>query len=172
MSLAAMVAAAPAVAAGAARAEPPWRIESFCHRPLPAAQRCLVRARQGILIFRIAELPAPPRVSWRDGVAALRSGPASAASLRFYLPPQATSPAYRDVLDYDTASRLVAVKAGGGVQLRRMFAAPTEPPLAALDTAGARPGSVQASLRGRHLEVRWRDAGNHAVSRGLDAPAR
>jgi hypothetical protein len=162
----------PAAAAPrAARPEPPWRIESFCHRPLPAARRCLVRARQGILVFRIAELPAPPRVSWRDGVAALRSGAAGQASVRFYVPPQTVSAAYAQVLDFDGTGRLVALREGTRVRLRRMFAPPAAPPLAELDVGAARPGSVRAELRGRHLLVRWREAGNRAVERSVDAPA-
>jgi len=159
-------------ASAAAARDAPWRIETFCHRPVPAAQRCLVRSRQGILVFQIAELPSAPKIEWHEGIAVLANGSGEAKRLRFYTPPQTVSAAYRNVLDYDVGRRLVALATAHGVEMRSMFAPSSAAPLAALDTGGARPGSVQAKLREGRLELSWRDARDHAMSRTLEASAR
>jgi len=141
----------------AASAEPPWRIESFCHRGAPPARRCLLQARQGIIVFRLAELAVPPAIHWSDGVAVLTS----AGSLRFFAPPQQLSATFTQVRAYDTRMRLVAFDADGRLRLRAMFGDARE--LAVFDPpAGVRIDSLQLRFEGERLHVRWRDAAGQA----------
>lgn len=140
-----------------APAEPPWRIESFCHRGAPLARRCLLQARQGIIVFRLAELAAPPAIHWSDGVAALTS----AGSLRFFAPPQQLSAVFSQVRAYDTRARLVAFSAEGRLHLRAMFGDSGD--LAVFDPpAGVWIDSLQLRFEGEWLHVRWRDAAGQA----------
>lgn len=141
----------------AATAEPPWRIESLCHRGAPPARRCLLQARQGIIVFRLAELAAPPAIHWSDGVAVLTS----VGSLRFFAPPQQLSAVFSQVRAYDTRARLVAFDADGRLHLRAMFGDARD--LAVfIPPAGVRIDALQLRFEGERLHVRWRDAAGQA----------
>jgi hypothetical protein len=136
-----------------AHAEPAWRIESFCHRGAPPARRCLLQARQGIIVFRLAELAAPPAIHWSDGVAVLTS----AGALRFFVPPQQLSAVFGQVRAYDTRERLVAFDAEGRLHLRAMFGDARD--LAVFDPpAGVRIDALQLRFESKRLHVRWHDA--------------
>lgn len=149
------VLAAPAKSVTHAAA--PWRIESFCHRGATAARRCLVRARQGIIVFQLVELPSPPAIHWNDNVAVLTSGANDKLrQLRFYVPPQKLSAPFTQVRAYDTQEQLVAFYAGGKLHLRAMFAGDHD--LAALALpADTSLETLQVRFDGRNAQASWRD---------------
>ena len=153
--------------------QPPWHIESFCHRGAPAAHRCLVRARQGIVVSTLAELASAPRVSWSNGVAVLASGADKASrQLRFFLPPQKLSAPFMQVRAYDVARQRVAFYNEGQLHVRAMFGegADGHHDLAVLvlpyhivtDT-------LRVSFEGPWLHASWRDRDGHAQERTLPA---
>lgn len=149
------VMASPAHAA--LHTEAPWHIESFCHRGMTSARRCLVRARQGIIVVRLAELPSAPSVRWDDGIAVLTSGASDKSrQLRFFVPPEKLSASFAQVHAYSTHEQLVAFYAGGGLHLRAMFADDHDlgvlplPPDARVDT-------LRLQFEGRNLHASWHD---------------
>jgi osmoprotectant transport system permease protein len=159
------------VPAHAAANSPPWRIESFCHRPVAAERRCLIRARQGILVFNIAELPrAPSSTQWRDGIASLAWRGAQGTQWRYYRPPQQLGPAFDNVLAADPGRHRLAYRQGQTLQVVDMFSAA---PLAHWTLpADLRTDSLQVDLNAPMPRVRWRDRANHAQTLTLTAPAR
>lgn len=166
--------AAAVPAPPANRAAAPWRIESFCHRGAPPAHRCLVRARQGIIVFELAELPAPPAMHWSDGVAVLTSGTdETSRQLRFYVPPQQLSAPFEQVRAYDTQQQLVAVVTDRGVHLRAMFPgghARDERDLATLALpADIGIDTLQLHIDGRSLHASWHDRQGHTQEQTLTA---
>jgi len=140
------------------RAQPAWHIESFCHRGAPAARRCLVRARQGIIVFTLAELGSVPSVSWTDGIAVLTSGTDDRSrQLRFFVPPQKLSAPFRQVRAYDVQQQLVAFYADGRVHVRAMFAGDRD--LAALALpAGSGVATLKVRFEDRALHASWRNS--------------
>jgi hypothetical protein len=143
----------------AAQAEPPWRIESFCHREVAAEKRCLVRARQGIITWRIAEMPVAPAVDWTDGAAVLRFTGKTPVTM-FYAPPNRVAGPFRDVLAVDIAKERIVRRTGPKtVEVRGLF---DHRMLTRTDFATA-PRSVDASFAGDMLVLRIRDANDRVV---------
>jgi hypothetical protein len=156
----------------ASRAQPPWRIESFCHRGATPAHRCLVRARQGIIVFQVAELASAPGVSWSDGVAVLSTGAsASSRQLRFFVPPQKLSAAFSQVRAYDVAQQWVAVYSDGQLHVRTMFgdgAAAKQRDVAVLALpSDLVADTLRASFDAGALHASWLDRGGHPQQRTL-----
>jgi hypothetical protein len=156
----------------ASRAQPPWRIESFCHRGATPAHRCLVRARQGIIVFQVAELASAPGVSWSDGVAVLSTGAsASSRQLRFFVPPQKLSGAFSQVRAYDVSQQRVAVYSDGQLHVRAMFAdgaATKQRDVAVLALpSDLVADTLHASFDARALHASWQDRGGHSQQRTL-----
>lgn len=137
--------------------QPPWRIESFCHRGVTPDRRCLIRARQGIIVFQLVELPSAPAVRWSDGVAVLSFGGSEGSrKLRFYVPPQKLSVPFTQVRAYDTRQQLVAFYADGRLHLRAMFASNHD--LAALALpANIALDTLRVRIDGRNAQASWRD---------------
>lgn len=147
----------------------PWRIESFCHRGVSPARRCLVRARQGIIVFQLVELPSPPTTRWSDSVAVLTSGANDKSrQLRFYVPPQKLSAPFTQVRAYDTRQQLVAFYAGGRLHLRAMFAADRDLAVLALPTDISM-DTLQVRFEGRSAQASWHDRTGHTQEKTLDA---
>lgn len=171
--LAALGLIVPGLAALPARAlmrtPAPWHIESFCDRGAVPARRCLVRARQGIVVFQLVELPSPPAVRWDKGIAVLISGASDRSrQLRFYLPPQQLSAPFTRVRAYDPAQQLVARYADGRVHVRAMFAG--ERDLAALALpADIGADTLQLHFEGRRLQASWRDTAGRPRQQTLQA---
>jgi len=158
MAMLAMLAVSALPAQATSRMQPPWHIESFCHRGAPAARRCLVRARQGIIVFQLVELPSAPAIKWSDGMAVLTLGAnESSRQLRFFAPPQKLSAPFRQVRAYDTQQQLVAFYADGHVHLRAMFAADHDLAVLALPADISR-DTLQVHFEGRDLQASWRDS--------------
>jgi hypothetical protein len=162
--------ASPLHAAG--RAQPPWHIESFCHRGAAPAHRCLVRARQGIIVFQVAELGSAPGVSWSDGVAVLSTGAsASSRQLRFFVPPQKLSAAFSQVRAYDVAQQRVAVYSDGQLHVRAMFAdaaATKQRDVAVLALpSDLVADTLHASFDAGALHASWQDRSGHSQQRTL-----
>jgi hypothetical protein len=156
----------------ASRAQPPWHIESFCHRGATPAHRCLVRARQGIIVFQVAELGSAPGVSWSDGVAVLSTGAsASSRQLRFFVPPQKLSAAFSQVRAYDAAQQRVAVYSDGQLHVRAMFAdaaATKQRDVAVLALpSDLVADTLHASFDAGALHASWQDRGGHSQQRTL-----
>jgi len=160
----------PAHAAG--RTQPPWHIESFCHRGAPSAHRCLVRARQGIIVFQLAELASAPSVSWSDGVAVLALGADTPSrQLRFFVPPQKLSAPFMRVQAYDIAQQRVAFYTEGQLHVRAMFGAGADTGSRDLAVL-ALPSNVvtdtlRVSFEGPSLHASWRDRDGRAQERTL-----
>jgi len=152
--------------ARAATSEPAWRIESFCRRPVAAEHRCLIRARQGIVVFRIAELPrAPSTTQWRDGVALLAWRSGQNTQWRYYRPPQQLSPTFDNVLAADPGRHRLAYRQGMTLRVADMFSGA---PLAHWTLPDdLRAGSLQLDLRGPQPRVSWRDHANRAQTQTL-----
>lgn len=156
------------------RTQPPWHIESFCHRGAPLARRCLVRARQGIMVFQLAELASPPSVSWSNGVAVLASGADKASrQLRFFVPPQKLSAPFMQVRAYDIAQQRVALYSEGQLHVRAMFGDGANDDRRDL-AVFALPSNVVAdtlrvSFEGPSLHASWRDRDGRAQERTLPA---
>lgn len=152
--------------AQAAASQPAWRIESFCRRPVAAEHRCLIRARQGIVVFRIAELPrAPSSTQWRDGVALLAWRDGQGTQWRYYRPPQQLSPTFANVLAADPGRHRLAYRQGMTLRVADMFSGA---PLAHWTLPDdLRAGSLQLDLRGPQPRVSWRDHANRAQTRTL-----
>jgi hypothetical protein len=147
--------ALPAFAAS--RMDPPWHIDSFCHRGAPAARRCLVRARQGIIVFTLAEMAAAPSVQWSDGLAVLSSSRNDGSrQLRFFAPPEKLSAPFTQVRAYNTQQRLIAFYADRRLHLRAMFGGDHD--LAALTLPDGSLNTLQTHFEGRNLQVSWRDS--------------
>jgi hypothetical protein len=156
------------------RPQPPWHIESFCHRGAPSAHRCLVRARQGILVFQLAELASAPSVSWSNGVAVLASGTDKASrQLRFFVPPQKLSEPFTQVRAYDIAQQRVALYSDGQLRVRAMFAGDTDTnrrDLAVLPLpSNIVADTLQVSFEGLTLHASWRDRDGRSQQRTLPA---
>jgi hypothetical protein len=156
------------------RAQPPWHIESFCHRGATAARRCLVRARQGIIVFQVAELSSAPSVSWSDGVAVLTTGTDTLSrQLRFFVPPQKLSAPFSQVRAYDMAQRRVAVYSDGQLHVRAMFADGTaagqhDLAVLALPLSMAA-DTLRVSFENGTLHASWRDRDGRMQQRTLPA---
>jgi osmoprotectant transport system permease protein len=154
--------------AQAAASAPPWRIESFCHRPVAVERRCLIRARQGILVFNIAELPrAPSSTQWRDGVALLAWRTAKGTQWRYYRPPQQLGPAFDNVLAADPSRHRLAYRQGRTLQVVDMFSAALLTHWSLPDDL--RDGSLQLNLDDPQPRVSWRDRANRTQTLTLDA---
>ena len=156
------------------RTQPSWHIESFCHRGAPSAHRCLIRARQGIIVFQLAELAAAPSVSWSNGVAVLASGADKPSrQLRFFVPPQKLSAPFMRVQAYDIAQQLVAFYADSQLHVRAMFGEGADNgrhDLAVL----ALPSNIvtdtlRVSFEGPLLHASWQDRNGRAQERTLPA---
>lgn len=146
----------PPSATATNRTPAPWRIESFCHRGASPSHRCLVRARKGIIVFPLVELPSPPSVRWEDGVAVLTSGAnGNSRQLRFYEPPQKISAPLARVRAYDTRQQLVAFDADGRLHLRAMFAGSHDLATLALP-ADIRIDTLQVRFDGGSARASWR----------------
>ena len=154
------------------RTQPPWHIESFCHRGASSAHRCLVRARQGIIVFQLAELASAPSVSWSDGVAVLASGADKPSrQLRFFVPPQKLSAPFMRVQAYDIAQQRVAFYTEGQLHVRAMFGAGADTGSRDLAVL-ALPSNVvtdtlHVSFKGPLLHASWRDRDGRAQERTL-----
>jgi hypothetical protein len=143
----------------AAQAEPPWRIESFCHREVAADKRCLVRARQGIITWRIAEMPVAPAVDWTGGVAVLRFASKTPVTM-FYAPPNRVAGPFRDVLAVDVAKERIVRRAGPKtVEVRGLF----DHRMLVRTEFAAVPRIIDASFAGDMLVLRIRDANDRVV---------
>ncbi len=154
-----LLATAPYVA----RAEPPWRIESFCHREVAADKRCLVRARQGIITWRIAEMPVAPSIDWTDGVAVLRFAGKTPATM-FYAPPNRVAGPFRDVLAVDLAHTRIALRTGPAtIEVREMFGNRV---LTRTDFAVA-PKSIDVSFANGQLMLQVNDKNGRVVQRRI-----
>jgi osmoprotectant transport system permease protein len=154
--------------AQAAASPPAWRIESFCHRPVAAERRCLIRARQGILVFTIAELPrAPTSTQWREGIALLAWRSAQGTQWRYYRPPQQLGPAFDNVLAVDPGRHRVAYRQGRTLQVVDMFSAATLTHWSLPEDLRA--GSLQLNLDDPQPRVSWRDRANRTQTLTLDA---
>ena len=154
-------------AQAASRTAPPWHIESFCHRGVPSARRCLVRARQGIIVFQLVELTSAPAVRWSDGMAVLTSGADDGSrQLRFFVPPQKLSAPFKQVHAYDIQQQLVALYADGRVHLRAMFADDHDLAVLALP-ADIGMATLQLRFEGRSLHASWCDSQGRAQEQTL-----
>ncbi len=153
----------------ASHTEPPWHIESFCHRGVPAARRCLIRARQGIIVFQLAELASAPGIQWRDGVAVLTTGKDERSrQLRFFAPPQKLSTAFNHVRAYDIGQQLVAVYADNAVHVRAMFADAHDLALLALPSNVSN-DTLRLRFEGRSLHASWQDSKGHVQEQTVTA---
>ncbi len=158
----------------AVHTQPPWHIESFCHRGAPPARRCLIRARQGILVFQLAELASAPSVSWSNGVAVLVSGAGKPSrQLRFFVPPQKLSAPFMQVRAYDLAHRRVALYTDGKLHVRAMFSEDADTGRRDLGVL-ALPSNIVAdtlrvSFEGPSLHASWRDRNGRTQERTLPA---
>ncbi|MEW5305696.1 MAG: hypothetical protein WDW36_008218 [Sanguina aurantia] len=161
---------ASAAAGAAIRTPAPWRVESFCHRGAAPAHRCLVRARQGIIVFQLVELPSPPAIRWDNDIAVLTSGAGgNARQLRFYQPPQRLSTPFAQARAYDTTQQLVASVSSNHVRVVAMFGGSGE--LASLtlprDTDA---DSLQLHFEGHTLLAAWRDSAGQQQQQTLQVP--
>lgn len=173
VALALLIASVPILPAHAAiRTAAPWHIESFCHRGATPARRCLVRARQGIIVFQLVELPSPPSVAWDNDIAILTSGAGGKArQLRFYQPPQKLSAAFAEVRAYEPTQQLVASYTSGRVQVSAMFGGSGELASLALPTDIGK-DSLRLHFEGRRLLASWRDRAGQQQQQTLQSPAR
>jgi hypothetical protein len=165
----AMLGAMALPAHAATHTEPPWHIESFCHRGVPAARRCLIRARQGIIVFQLAELASAPGIQWHDGLAVLTTGKDERSrQLRFFAPPQKLSTAFNHVRAYDIGQQLVAVYANNAVHVRAMFADAHDLALLALPS-NVSTDTLRLRFEGRSLHASWQDSKGHVQEQTVTA---
>jgi hypothetical protein len=165
----AMLSAVPLPAYASDHPQPPWHIESFCHRGAPAARRCLIRARQGIIVFQLAELASTPTIKWTDGMAVLAIGKDDRTrQMRFFAPPQKLSVPFTQVRAYDTGQQLVAFYADGRVHVRAMFAADHDRAVLVLP-ANIGADTLRLRFEGRNLHASWRNSQGQAQEQTVTA---
>jgi hypothetical protein len=157
------LALATRLAAAVPANEPAWRIENFCHRQVAADKRCLVRARQGIVTWRIAEMPTAPTTRWHEGIAVLRFAGKSPATV-FYAPPNKVAGPFRDMIAVDIAHRRIALRTQPKiVEVRALF----DGRVLSRTIFASTPRTIDGSFAEGALTLRTHDAVGRVVRRQI-----